>query len=423
MNGAHHQSLTAPLQVAHAGFQYLLLEGVCMRGRILSRQRCPVCGRKGEFKEHPYGLICQCGQFPATKPEIEFYWQGQRVRITHDQQGRRFQSYEHAKRALGLIRNQIEQKAFYPELWRSKKRNELLWPNYVSAYLSQIKAGSSLASYRNKQWALRHLNPYFVYLNVRDIRVAHVEDAAVQLAQSGLAVGSQRTILVILAALLNRAYRREDIERPIRVPLPTPPQRRIQYLTPDQQAAALVHIPSEHRPIFQFLFLYGVRVGEACGLCWDAIDLAGGELWITRTFSNHRWIEATKTRRDRPLPIIDWFADYLASIPRGFPNLPVFINPASRLKERNYTGYALGRLWRQAVREAGLEPVKLKNATRHSAGFRLRVRGADMDAIARVLGHSQTQTTRAYVEDDTAMVARLLTDQKQTKTKNRLESS
>jgi len=393
-----------------------------MRGRILSRQKCPVCGRNGEFEKHSYGLICQCGQFPATKPEIELYWQGPRIRITHDQNGRRFQSYEHAKRALGLIRNQVEQKTFYPELWRSKSRNELLWTNYVSAYLTQIKPHTSPSSYTNKRWALRHLDPHFVHLNVRDIRAAHVEDAATQLAQTELSVGSQREILTVLRTLLNRAYRREDIDRPVRVSLPSPPRHRIQYLTPDQQDRALEHIPPEHRPIFQFLFQYGTRVGEACGLCWNAIDLTREEFWLIRTFSNKRWLEATKTRRDRPLPILGWFTEYLDFIPRGFPSLPVFVNPYARTRERNYQGEYLRRIWAKAVKGAGLEPIPLKNATRHSMGFALRDKGADMNAIARVLGHTDTKTTRAYVEDSTAAVAKLLADQKQTKIKMEPES-
>ena len=40
-----------------------------------------------------------------------------------------------------------------------------------------------------------------------------------------------------------------------------------------------------------------------------------------------------------------------------------------------------------------------------------------MPAIARVLGRTDPQTTKVYVEDDTAMAAKLLIDQKQTKTK------
>ena len=419
MNTARQQSLTAPHPVAHAEtLQHEFTVGVCMRGQVISRQKCKVCGEVGKYEEKSFGLVCECGQFQATKPQVEIYWQSKRLRITHDQQGRRFESYEHAKRALGLIRNQIEQKAFYPELWRSKSRSELLWPNYVSAYLSQLKDHTTYSNYKNKRWALHHLAPYFDRLNVRDIRAAHIEDAAAQLAQIGLSIGSQRNILATLAVLLNRAYHREDIERSLRVTLPVPPHNRIQYLTPDQQAAVLVHIPPKHKPIFRFLFFYGVRVGEACGLCWDAIDLDRGEFWITRTFSNNHWTEATKTRRDRPLPVMDWFADYLASIPRGFPSLPVFANPSSRRKERNYSGYISGNLWRQAAKAAGLEPIKLKNATRHSVGFRLRTAGADMDGIAGVLGHSQTRTTKAYVEDDTAMAARLLTAQRPPKTKN-----
>ena len=48
--------------------------------------------------------------------------------------------------------------------------------------------------------------------------------------------------------------------------------------------------------------------------------------------------------------------------------------------------------------DADLKPIKLKNATRHSAGMRLLERGYDMEAVRKFYGHSSMRMTRHYAK-------------------------
>lgn len=384
-----------------------------MRGKVISRQKCPECGQKGGFVGPQ--LICPCGRWAATRPEIEIYWKRKRIRISHDQQGRRFATAEHAERALGLIRNQIETGSFYPDLWRSKNSNLYLFENYLAAYLEKEKARLGHNSYRTKANALAYCH-WFHDLNIKEIRTAHIEDFTLWLqTDSKLAEGTQVLVLRCLRALLRYAYRRDDIERLPEMVIKAAPQKRIKHLSPQQQRDIIDNIPEQHRPIFLFMCQYGCRVGEACGLCWDDIEKDQKLFWFTRTYSNSHWSKTTKTRRDRANPILGWFDKWLMGR-GGFKGIPVFQNPDARTRLRQYNNRVLGTIWRKAMEATGLEPIPLKNSTRHSLGYLLRSLGADMQGIANALGHSCPATTRAYVDDDVDMVAELLllADQQQT---------
>ena len=76
-----------------------------------------------------------------------------------------------------------------------------------------------------------------------------------------------------------------------------------------------------------------------------------------------------------------------------------------RNPKRFYLPEFLTTLWNRAVEKAGLEPINLKNGTRHSRGFELRRQGVDINVIARLFGHSDAKTTRRnYVDDDAELV-------------------
>ncbi|MBI4798263.1 MAG: tyrosine-type recombinase/integrase [Desulfarculus sp.] len=417
---------------AHTASQFAAW-GLCMRGKVIARQRCPVCGQAGRYAVRDFGpgrqaLVCQCGQHISDRPEIELIHKRKRLRITHGQDGQRFRLYEHAARALGVIRDQIERGAFYAESWQGTRASGLVWENYVSAWLERQRIKMPEGTYNTTEDRCKHL-AWFNGLNVRELRNGHLEDFAVHLSQGRLKPSTQGAVIVTLRAILNGAYRRGDIEKPLTVPLPALPHHPRKHLTAEQQALVLKHILEEDQPIFLFLMQFGCRVGEACALCWDMVDQARSQFLIARTHSACRWLDSTKTRKDRPMPIMGWFEGWLSRQEPAVGRVPVFINPDAWTKERNYNNTCLARLWKQALRAAGLEHVPLKNGTRHSLGFALRHAGADMDGIARVLGHSNPKTTRVYVEDDLAATAELLgnvnrarvirlADQRMTKPKN-----
>lgn len=403
-----------------------------MRGRIASRQVCPMCGARGRYQlvrgRGQSALVCQCGQWAADRLEIVLKWQGKTHRITHTQRGERLTSYPLAEAALVEINNQIKRGVFDPALWSSAKTNRLLWENYLRDWLKREKTRSTKATYMVRRSAARHL-AWFNGMNLRDIRTGHVRDfLALPCLHLALKPNTIKGVAAVLRLIFQEAVEREEIERAPKIPKVVVPEQPIEWMLPEEQERALAAIPPQHRPIFQFLMLYGCRVGEACALCWDAIDRRKGVLYFKRTLSRSELKATTKTRRSRALPIFDAFAEYLDSIPPGIGETPVFQNPKacpSRNPRRFYTPLKLSLVWKQALKDAGLPHIHLKNATRHSRGMQaINLEGWDQSMAQVLLGHANPATTgRFYARPEVALLKRLVDGKRQTvnllSTKNR----
>lgn len=375
-----------------------LNQAPAMRGRVASRQVCPMCGARGRYSlvrgRGQSALVCECGRWAATRLEIVIKWRGKTRRITHDERAQRIRTYAEAEAALVEINNQIKRGVFDPSLWSGVRTNKLLWENYLAAWLAREKARTTKSTYSAKRFAAKHLD-WFSGMNLRDIRAAHLQDFCNQLP---LAPSTQKYIVSVLNQILREAVEREDIERVPRLPRIDVPEKPIAWMGPEEQAQALAAMPEEHRPIFRFLMLYGCRVSEACALCWDAIDRSKGLVYFKRTFSAaDEMQETTKTRRARALPIFDEFAAHLDSQPPGMGTAPVFRNPRARTARKFYSRYILGRIWATALQRAKLPHIPLKNGTRHSRGMQaINVEGWDSADAQAMLGHANAGTTNKY---------------------------
>lgn len=375
-------------------------------GRIDSRQKCRVCGAVGKYVVRGEGQIrwlwcAVCGQFPASAFEIVLRWRGTTLRLGYDRRGQRLASYPDAEAALSQIRDEIKRGDFEPRYWSSPKHNAYLWENYLAAHLEREQARLSRTSWRTTKSEAKHLMMAFAGQNIRDLRQGQVDDwVRGPLANSGLSLSYQSQLCRLLAHVFADARHRQDMRQVLKVPRPKVPRQPIAWLGPQEQAEVLTHIPSEHRPIFEFLCLYGVRVGEACALMWDCIDLRREVIIIRRTVSADRIEERTKTGSQRLLPIGPRMRDILTRVPAGIGATIVFRNPdAYRCNTTGrYNEKYLAKIWAQAVRAAGLPPIKLKNGTRHSRGMQMVncVEGATVDDAAALLGHRNTRTTTTF---------------------------
>ncbi len=244
--------------------------------------------------------------------------------------------------------------------------------------------------------------------SLRSLTAGHLEDLAqAPCLHLALAPKSRKDLFDELRFLLRQASERGDIERIPKLPKIEVPKHNVQYMTPEEQALVLRHVPAEHRPIVEFLMENGCRIGEACGLCWDQVFLARGEFVIARTIGRDRRLQpATKERRSNALPILERFEAYLAGAARGIGETPVFQNPSAdpnRNPLRFYLPDYLRDTWRRACKAAGQPYMPPKNATRHSLGMQLRDEGWDAHLLARQLGHASPEhTMKTYVQDSTA---------------------
>ncbi len=156
---------------------------------------------------------------------------------------------------------------------------------------------------------------------------------------------------------------------------------RIRWLTPDEEERLMATLNDRLRPIARTALLTGMRQGEILALKKAAVDLDRGVIAVTRA----------KNRRARSVFVNKELAEILrASIDRS-PGDWVFTNQF----ETRYTAGGFRRLWRDAVKSAGIKNLTFHDL-RHSTATRLRESGADLDVVKEVLGHSSIAVTLKY---------------------------
>jgi integrase/recombinase XerD len=106
-------------------------------------------------------------------------------------------------------------------------------------------------------------------------------------------------------------------------------------------------------------------------------------------------VAGTKTGRSRRLPVSErlaaWIAAYTTPEGRLRGDL-LFPSPRGGM----YAHGSLWRRWRRACADAGVPLVPLRQASRHSTATDLLRKGAEIEKIRHLLGHTNTKTTERY---------------------------
>ena len=351
---------------------------------------------------------------------VYLYWKGKRKKRYNDIDGTSLKARYRAERLAERINGDIEEngKNFDLNRWFGKNANELIFANYVKAYIDR-KANTSWSMEFAKvkeSHAENHWIPYFKDKDIREIRLGHLEDFLAFLPDH-LQIGTKKHIMDGLKGLFNNAYRREDIDRVPPWPKISVPEKPIKWLTPEEQDLVIAEIAQENQPIVKFIKIYGLRpVMARRDLFWSSMDFSRG--FIT--------IERTKNNRPLELPLLPEAEAILRSL-RGRLSVAgdesdlVFKNKQGRPYARQW----LERIWRRANRKAhekhGVPRVSLYQGIKHSKGTQLHMAGIDIHTIAAVFGHKKLESTRRYVSIGEETLRSALGAQLETK-KNRLKA-
>jgi len=369
--------------------------------------KCPRC--KQRWKEDPrVGFRCpRC----RSKPErlfVSLSWQGKLVRVYSDKQGNPLTDFRQAQRVLQLIAHELETGEFDPTRWVRSEAEKFLFKNLAQEYLQERKKAMTPAGFASKEsWFRKWLIPALGELDVRDLKAYHLNDLKNTMLGAGLSLSSVKKAFVELRAFLNWLLHLERIEK-----LPTFPDRDIRpeeppirWLSPEQQALILSHIPPEHRNIIEFGFLTGLRIGELRALMWDAVDLKEGYAIIHRTFSNDRLLETPKEKAAKVIPLVGRIREIIEEQAGQKRSMFVFSYRDPHYKER-WTAYPYKRLldiFKRAAKKAGIN-ITLYAAIRHSFAMQRLKGGYSYEEVGAALGHKNPQTTRRYARLRAEMV-------------------
>lgn len=366
-----------------------------MSGTIRTYQKCLRCGEKFGTSNGLNGPIF-CKNGCGTQPTKYF------IRIKgknhfNDKKGNTLHYYPAAVALLGGIRDEIYRGVYDPDAYRkqSKTTFEAFWKRFQGQYRGGVGTYDKLRAISN------HLK-FYHDMQVKEIRAFHIADWWSELRESGLSPHYRNDILQWLTRFFRVAYAEEIIEEmPRRFPEPEslPEPEVTEYLTLNEQLKVLDALPDLDRPIFDFLFLTGCRVNEACALQRPDINWNTGRVFLNNTVKRDGSIGVVKNKKRRVIPISHDLDKCLKkALKRENFDRFIFINKWGRRYSDDYL--------RDTFNDTCLNTIgwkiKLKNATRHSLGMRLAELGYTMDEIREILNQSNTRVTKHYVtmQDD-----------------------
>ncbi|MBI4788288.1 MAG: tyrosine recombinase [Chloroflexi bacterium] len=182
----------------------------------------------------------------------------------------------------------------------------------------------------------------------------------------------------------------------VKLESPKVEKRLPQILTP-QEVEYLLAAPAKHgtpkglrdRAILELLYASGLRVSELVSLDADDVDLESKEVGCQG-----------RGDKQRTLPISDRAAEALANyLARGRPVLTgetdepaLFVNP----RGDRLTRQGLWLIIKEYVKESQITAQVTPHTLRHSFAVHLLTRGADLQNVQQLLGHSNITTTQVY---------------------------
>jgi integrase len=161
-------------------------------------------------------------------------------------------------------------------------------------------------------------------------------------------------------------------------------------------------IGKRDRAIVLLLVRLGLRAGEVAALTLDHLDWRHG----------HLLVRATKSRRERRLPLPDEVGNAIVSYLRcerpHRPHRAVFVRVGGRTRFEPLKVWGVTDVAQRALAKAGLRLTRPgAHVLRHTAATHMVRRGASFKEVADVLGHASLQTTGIYAKLDLETLARV----------------
>jgi integrase/recombinase XerD len=145
------------------------------------------------------------------------------------------------------------------------------------------------------------------------------------------------------------------------------------------------------KAIFATLLLTGLRKRELYFLTWRDVDLKRATIRVTGEGKNGF---SPKDYEERVIPI----PPDLVQLLQGLPKTPEWVFPNQKGDRLNH----LLRRFKEIASRAGIEHATL-HKFRHTYATRLLEKGCDIVTVQHLLGHSDLETTRQYLNPDDSL--------------------
>lgn len=258
-------------------------------------------------------------------------------------------------------------------------RGKLTFADLMDKYLEWSRANKK--SYRRDLTSAKALLAKFRGVKLGAITPLMIEQYKAERSGDGLTNSSINRELALLKHAFNQAsrwglYHGANPMKGVTMLRENPP--RLRYLTPDEFKRLHDAAPAHLQPILLMLVSTGLRLGEALGLTWEAVDLENGMLHVADS----------KAGRPRDVPLPSQLRAVLADIKGRSQGPAVFTYRGKSLSDVR-SGFA------RACRSAGIENFRLHDL-RHTFASWQAMAGTPIRTLQELLGHRTITMTMRY---------------------------
>lgn len=252
----------------------------------------------------------------------------------------------------------------------------------------------------------KHILPFFGNLQPEQLSEEVIQQFAECLLAQGLSIHSIRDVLMILKMILRFGEKLSawpNIIYDIHFPTTAMQNTNITVLTTSDQRKLLNYLKENFsfRNLGILICLYsGLRIGEVCGLQWKDLDVATGEINVTKTVQRI-WLSDGEEKEYRLSVGLPKTASSVRRIPickdlmkivRPLRKVMaddfyIISNAATPLEPRYYRDY-----FRKLLATLGIPPTRF-HTLRHSFATRCIESKCDYKTVSVILGHSSLATT------------------------------
>ena len=188
-------------------------------------------------------------------------------------------------------------------------------------------------------------------------------------------------LLALLRTILKAACDDwEWVDRIPKVKLFKEAKRRIRWITHEEAANLLSHLPDHLKAITRFSLATGLREQNVLGLCWSQIDLGRRVAWVHG--------DETKNSQALAVPLNDEAISVImeqGSEREGY----IFTFNGRRIARANNTG------WRKALVEAGIESFRFHDLRHTWASWHIQ-NGTPLNVLQELGGWESIEMVRRY---------------------------
>lgn len=273
---------------------------------------------------------------------------------------------------------ELEEKLF-PSAFKQKA---LTLGELLESYRPQLERSKTVSDMRRfiAKWTL-----LIGHLPITEVSKEHAKKRQAARLAKGFAPATINREIAWLKARLQQAVDDELLDRNPLAGFKMLPEDNVRdrfLLEPEEDRLESVMDPDDF-DLVAFALDTGLRQNEQFSLAWRQVN-----------FENDGWlsIRGAKGDKSRSVPLTARALGILRKLYEKRTSAFVFVNRNGRLRSANNF---YKRQFLPAIKAAEIEGV-VWHTLRHTTASRLALQGKSLQAIAQILGHSQTKTTERY---------------------------